>query len=663
MGVLNVSGGRIGYFSNPEVYDDNEVPLGTYDLNDCATLIDITSSTIAGYEPITTSGQINKNEWWAGNITITGNITVNSGVTLTVEPGAIITFTNGSSLIVNGTLTANGTSTNHITFDFVSPANQTGITYTYYGGSLQYCDIKNSFDGIWGNGALPNNISHCTFTNNTKGLYASNVNSTTNISFCTFQNNSSYGISLYHSSPWISDCIFTSNYEGINCNSYSNPYIWNCTISGNTYDGIFCNSYSSAKLSNPTTGAVHYGHNVVTNNNSLGIYGGNHSNIFLGDYQGGQNSIHNNSGYEVSAEYSSVIPAQYNYWARPAPNFYDWNDFSTFINSSIDPTHALSWNPNTSIQLASNNTEQPIQILKASIGNNSTDVQMDNIFLDEELMQAVDDLVLRNYDKAIIEYNQRLDKESNKDKIEYILTQLAECYLSSGREGFMDFLDQNVRKNLPKNDDLYLFTLDLENGSLMKEKDYSKVLENLNFIKSDAINTQDVYKETVFNLFCFYYSIMNDTLNTKKYLSELESKYPKDRLVIEANLMLGINNMNLIIKKVPDNNNLEEIGSKEATSYSLEQNYPNPFNPSTTISYNLPKTSFIEINIYDILGHLVKAMTIPSQSAGRHGILWDGTNSDNQLVASGIYLYHFKAVSLEGNNEVFEKTAKLLLMK
>ena len=77
----------------------------------------------------------------------------------------------------------------------------------------------------------------------------------------------------------------------------------------------------------------------------------------------------------------------------------------------------------------------------------------------------------------------------------------------------------------------------------------------------------------------------------------------------------------------------------------------------------MPNASTVEIAIYDILGNEVKTFSISTQSAGKQSIVWDGTNCYNEHSASGIYLYHFRAVSLEGKQEAFEKTAKLLLLK
>jgi len=71
-------------------------------------------------------------------------------------------------------------------------------------------------------------------------------------------------------------------------------------------------------------------------------------------------------------------------------------------------------------------------------------------------------------------------------------------------------------------------------------------------------------------------------------------------------------------------------------------NFPNPFNPSTTISFSLitEHTENVEIIIYNIKGQKVKSLPI-NQSANLlvNQVLWDGTNSNNKSVSSGIYFY------------------------
>ncbi|MFQ5641231.1 MAG: T9SS type A sorting domain-containing protein [bacterium] len=69
----------------------------------------------------------------------------------------------------------------------------------------------------------------------------------------------------------------------------------------------------------------------------------------------------------------------------------------------------------------------------------------------------------------------------------------------------------------------------------------------------------------------------------------------------------------------------------------LYMNYPNPFNPSTTITYDLPRTLQIEIAVYNVLGRRVVTLKNGKQQAGRHEVHWDGRDSHGILVGSGLY--------------------------
>lgn len=90
--------------------------------------------------------------------------------------------------------------------------------------------------------------------------------------------------------------------------------------------------------------------------------------------------------------------------------------------------------------------------------------------------------------------------------------------------------------------------------------------------------------------------------------------------------------------------------------YALHQNYPNPFNPKTTIRFDLPKDSNVNIYIYDILGRITKKLIDNKQNAGFKSIQWDATNNYGKRVSAGIYLYKIQA----GN---FSQTKKMILLK
>ncbi len=98
------------------------------------------------------------------------------------------------------------------------------------------------------------------------------------------------------------------------------------------------------------------------------------------------------------------------------------------------------------------------------------------------------------------------------------------------------------------------------------------------------------------------------------------------------------------------------------SDYRLAQNIPNPFNALTTIQFNLPKGNEVSLAIYDLVGRKVAEplSNVPYESGG-HFVIWDGKDSQNRPVSSGVYLYRLE-VSKNGQME-FAKTRKLILLK
>ncbi len=74
-------------------------------------------------------------------------------------------------------------------------------------------------------------------------------------------------------------------------------------------------------------------------------------------------------------------------------------------------------------------------------------------------------------------------------------------------------------------------------------------------------------------------------------------------------------------------------------------NYPNPFNPETTIVFNLTTeiTENTELTIYNVKGQKVKSFPINQfTNLPVHQVIWDGMDSNNKPVSSGIYMYQLK---------------------
>ncbi len=92
------------------------------------------------------------------------------------------------------------------------------------------------------------------------------------------------------------------------------------------------------------------------------------------------------------------------------------------------------------------------------------------------------------------------------------------------------------------------------------------------------------------------------------------------------------------------------------SEFAMAANYPNPFNPTTMLSYELPKSSQVQLTIYDIGGSPVITLVNTEQSAGYYNIVWDARDGNGKPVSSGTYIYHMQ---MNG----FSQTGKMLLLK
>lgn len=78
--------------------------------------------------------------------------------------------------------------------------------------------------------------------------------------------------------------------------------------------------------------------------------------------------------------------------------------------------------------------------------------------------------------------------------------------------------------------------------------------------------------------------------------------------------------------------------------YKLYQNYPNPFNPTTKIEFMLPKSSKVEIKIYNMLAQEIKTLVDRNFEPGNHVVIWNGRDNFGRIVGSGVYLYRMKTI-------------------
>jgi hypothetical protein len=93
------------------------------------------------------------------------------------------------------------------------------------------------------------------------------------------------------------------------------------------------------------------------------------------------------------------------------------------------------------------------------------------------------------------------------------------------------------------------------------------------------------------------------------------------------------------------------IEIKAPTQFTLNQNYPNPFNPATIISYSIPISSNVKLQVYDVLGNLVVTLVDESQEVGSYAVTFNAN-----ALSNGIYYYKIQSGS-------YVSVKKMLLLK
>ncbi|MFZ5947185.1 MAG: lamin tail domain-containing protein [Stygiobacter sp.] len=86
-------------------------------------------------------------------------------------------------------------------------------------------------------------------------------------------------------------------------------------------------------------------------------------------------------------------------------------------------------------------------------------------------------------------------------------------------------------------------------------------------------------------------------------------------------------------------------------AFSLHQNYPNPFNPSTVIRFELVRSEYVTLVVYDLLGNGIHTLVSRHLEVGSYNVKWEPNG-----LASGVYIYTLKA----GN---YVQSKKMILMR
>ena len=99
-----------------------------------------------------------------------------------------------------------------------------------------------------------------------------------------------------------------------------------------------------------------------------------------------------------------------------------------------------------------------------------------------------------------------------------------------------------------------------------------------------------------------------------------------------------------------------EASSPAPDQFILYQNYPNPFNPSTTIQFEVPYLSDVELGVYDMMGRKVRTLHSGVGQMGRQNVRWSAVDDQGRRVGSGIYFVRIRSGKMQ-------RTRKIILIE
>ncbi|MBU0711171.1 T9SS type A sorting domain-containing protein [bacterium] len=143
------------------------------------------------------------------------------------------------------------------------------------------------------------------------------------------------------------------------------------------------------------------------------------------------------------------------------------------------------------------------------------------------------------------------------------------------------------------------------------------------------------------------------------YITDYNTAFQIDTLsVTSGSVSFYLKESPVFVEEI-SNTTIDETGSITPNEFQLNQNYPNPFNPTTTISFQLPRASNVELKIYNLTGQLEETLVNEKKDAGYYSIRWNASQ-----YSSGVYIYRIQVEDPANDGaDGFSAVKKCILMK
>lgn len=623
-----------------------------------------------------------------------GNLTIQAGAELIIEPGVTIKLDPGKSIIANGALTAIGTQSDPIRVERNGSSAWKRISVN--GNSdIRWAVIDGGQTGLEVSGS-DNQIRNSTVENNWYGIWMNNVSETT-LSNTMIRDNLYEGLLLYGSN----DLDNSIHENTITNNGNAGFYLFNSELADfhknvieNTSGNGISIMGSSHLFFQENIGAPNdAGLNRVKNNSGHQIYISHSSRAFLGNsyFSGtdaGHNSVyHSNSSYANKYIYNLAVTgpgysgtsfsilAQFTYWnTYPSSGmFHGAVNYNNHLSS--DPTSGsgvpagqipLMMSPDyTEISLPAVLTSSISEHIASQYENqteadNAIGIKNRMIELRARLAQnpyAKENAIYLNelYTLSLLDRGNRLVERSNVEKTLGDWTG-KRFYLQSDFRG-----DNNV-------------SLAVETAMLIAIREALKAEDTA--LAVEYIADYSPYIRNTDHRMALAKNMIAVDLNRGGYQAGLDKlnelyRIEPDRDVEKWFSAPDLSSIEFLLNDLMNSNGKGEpslyrfasvmdmaSNEQQPVSFALGHNYPNPFNPSTVIPFSIPVQSNVSIEIYDMLGRIVTRLSNATYETGLHEVSWDASQ-----MASGVYLVRAVIDPLDNQGRQQHFTRAITLLK
>lgn len=437
------------------------------------------------------------------------------------------------------------------------------------------------------------------------------------------------GVSVTNSS-WITIMDLTQSGSFTLNNSY-NTHVYSVTITGSTAANDYGGTYIelcgiSASNLGASFGLITYGGSGDLFSSALSYADCAAYIINNASYNIGTNNTFCCNGNDIDASYGGYAYAISNIYSRPLPSSIYGNVFVTGQNG-VCSSQCEGFRRAGAPQLPALQSTSAVQVDSAQVGT------LDDQYLALLRLIHNDEMAGKNdpnnyvelYQALIGGYKALITPGTDKSLVKAALSKLSHLYLGMGdKVGFKAYVTQT-----PLTGELNSVSPYFERYLIWEyvdNKQYNNALKTADDVMSSTGVGEDLMAEMLYEKGLIYKYYLGDTSKANEMYVSISNAYPSSPLNRFADLEMAAKP-----GYSPGNGAPSKKEALEPVAGVLNV-YPNPFNPSTTLYFTVPRSGFVTLQVFDVLGRVVATLVDQQRSAGPYAVTFDAAN-----MPTGVY--------------------------